>query len=557
MEQQGYYQETNTIGFETLGNPALYNAGLYARFSKDDGQATDNSSIQTQQMTLEKYCRDNGFKVYGVYKDDGYTGLNFDRPDFQRMLKDIEDGKVNLVITKDLSRLGRDYIMTGYYTDIYFTDHNVRYIAVNDGVDTLKADNDIVPFRNILNDLYSKDISRKVKSAKRQRALNGLFINPQAPYGYKKHPDTCNKLVADGEAAEVVKEIFRLALEGYGRQAIAKALTARHIMIPSAYKTAQGLKGFGYFNRKYKADYDYTWKYTTVMNILRDRVYIGDMVNRKFEVMNYKTKKCVAVPKEKHIVVQNTHEAIVNRDDFQRVQEMIAARHTPPKYGHDNIFRGILFCSECGKRMSLSNQRIKSVGGKTVMKSFYRCMNHYNNPDECTRYNYVYYDDLYNQISSALRKAVAAIANDEGLLKEVQKRVDGKSGYVKLYAEKTKIDKRLTALTAVVRRLYEDRITEVLDDNNYQSLLKGYQAEQKALSGRLTVIDGELAETIDYEKGFKKLKMLAAVYADCTELTAEMLNRLVERIEISHPQRLNSKQMQNISIIYRFIGSAL
>ena len=185
MEQQGYNFINKNAQSSILNSG--YKAALYLRFSKDDGKAGDNSSIITQEMMLHRYCEDNGFAVHDTYKDDGYTGLNYDRPAFQRMLQDIENGKVNLVITKDLSRLGRDCIQTGYYTEIYFTERNVRYIAVNDGVDTIKADNDIAPFRNILNDMYSKDISRKVKSAKRQRALKGYFINPNAPYGYKTH----------------------------------------------------------------------------------------------------------------------------------------------------------------------------------------------------------------------------------------------------------------------------------------------------------------------------------------------------------------------------------
>jgi DNA invertase Pin-like site-specific DNA recombinase len=535
-----------------------YNTALYMRFSKDDGKTGDSSSIETQKLTLEKYCKEQGYTIYDSYVDDGYTGLNFDRPGFQRLLTDIDDGKINLVITKDLSRLGRDYIQTGYYTEVYFLETGVRYIAINDGIDTLKADNDIAPFKNIMNNMYSKDLSRKVKSAKRHRALNGMFINPQAPYGYKKHPQNKNKLIIDDEPAAVVKEIFRLAVEGKGRAAITRVLNERRILIPSAYKNRQGIRGFAHFGRKSnKPDFDYTWCFATVQAIMKDRVYTGDMVNHKYEVLNYRTKKLVPVPKEKHIVVENTHEPLVSREDFERVQQLISARHTPPKHKHENIFRGILFCAECGKRLCLSNQNIKSVGGTRKLKSFYRCMNHYNNPDECAHYNYIYYDDLYIKISLAVKNVVSLMKTDGAMLEAVRKRVSDDNKYDKVLAEKDKLEKRLSALKKIVRKLYEDYTTEALDSENYQTFLADYQCEQKVLNERLAVISKDLGKTDDYETNLNKLRSYAAVYADNEALTAEILNQLVERIEISRPIRENGKPTQEIHITYRFINTTL
>jgi DNA invertase Pin-like site-specific DNA recombinase len=240
MEQQGILTNNNINYAENLNINRIYNAGLYLRFSKDDGQAYDSNSIESQRMMLEAYCADNGYKVYGVYKDDGYTGLNFDRPDFQRLLNDIDDKKINLVVTKDLSRLGRDYIQTGFYSECYFPDHDVRYIAINDGFDSLKSDNDIAPFKNILNNMYSRDLSRKVKSALRQRLCHGLYCLPQSPYGYMRSPFDKNKLIVNDETAAVVREIFQLASEGKGTHAIARELAGRQILVPSAYKAKNG-----------------------------------------------------------------------------------------------------------------------------------------------------------------------------------------------------------------------------------------------------------------------------------------------------------------------------
>jgi len=556
MEQQGYNNQIKYVDFDNLMPPELYNAALYLRFSRDDGQVNDSTSIESQRMMLEKYCKDNGYKVYDTYVDDGYTGLNFDRPDFQRLMGDIEKGFVNLVITKDLSRLGRDYIQTGDYIENYFAERNIRYIAINDGVDTARAESsEFMPFRNVFNNMYSKDISRKTKSAKRQRALNGLFINSNAPYGYKKHPDTCNKLVIDGETAENVKLIFQLAIEGKGLTAIAKTITAKGILIPSAYKTEQGLKGFNHRN-KVQRDL-YCWDYTTIFGMLKNRVYCGDIVNRKSEIVNYKTGKQVKVPKEKHIICENMHEAIVSREDYERVQQLTAARYMPPKHKQENIFRGLLFCTECGRRMVQSHQRIKTAGNTLKRKPTYRCNTHYKYPTECLHHNYIYSDKLYENILLSVRKVLNLAKGNAAALSSVIDKIGKDDKRDKLAGEKSKIEKRLSTLTTLVRKLYEDYATEILSADNYKVFLSGYQKEQAEIKGRLTTINGELEGSDSYEDKLKKLQAIAVAYADQTGLTAEMLNKLIERIEIKHPERSNSKKTQQITIIYRFIKTTM
>lgn len=218
----------------------LNKTAIYCRLSQDDGMVGDSSSIQTQKMMLEQFVKDNNFVLYDIYVDDGYTGLNYNRPGFQRLLEDIENSKIDIVVTKDLSRLGRDYIMTGYYTEIYFPEHNVRYISVNDNIDTLYDNNDIAPFKNILNDMYAKDLSRKVKSAKRQRALNGLFISAQTPYGYIKDSTNKNHLMVDEDVRHVIELIFNMCVSGKGTPTIAKVLEEKWILNPAAYKTLKG-----------------------------------------------------------------------------------------------------------------------------------------------------------------------------------------------------------------------------------------------------------------------------------------------------------------------------
>ena len=293
-----------------------YTAGLYLRLSMDDEQAGESASIGTQRAILLDHCQKQGYPVHKIYIDDGYSGLNFNRPDFQNMLEDIESGKINMVITKDLSRLGRDYIMTGYYSEIYFQTKGVRYIALADDIDTLKGHNDIAPFKNILNDMYARDISKKVKNAKHQRAKQGLFIGSQTPYGYMRNPDTKGCLIIDSEAAEVVREIFSLAEQGLGNVAIAKELKKRKIVTPSFYKHQHG--NVQYSNYPAVRDGDpYNWCHGTIDQILNNPVYTGVLVSLKTETTDCKTKRRITVPMEQRIITPNAHEAIVTQAQFE------------------------------------------------------------------------------------------------------------------------------------------------------------------------------------------------------------------------------------------------
>ena len=554
MEQQGYNL------FELLNNNPkrkTYSAALYLRFSRDDGQANDSSSIQTQKLMLEKYCKDYGYKVYDIYIDDGYTGLNFDRPDFQRLMRDIDNRNVNLVITKDLSRLGRDYIQTGDYIENYFADNNVRYIAINDGVDTARADsNDFMPFRNIINNMYSRDISRKIKSALRQRAISGMFIKGNAPYGYKNTKENKHQLVIDEEPAEVVKLIFRLFLEGKNRGQITRILKDSRIKIPCAYKAERGFKGMAARLRGKTEEWSYKWRLSTIRNILINRMYVGDMVNHRFEVPNYRSKRVVAIPKDEYIIVENTHEAIISREDFNETQKLLALVHRPPKVAKDNIFQGKIICA-CGTALVMGRHKIKSVDNSVRPVSYYRCMNRYRNPDKCTKYNYIYFDDICEQVSKSLKRVIR-LANDDGAVFElVQKKAAKQSDRETILAEKSKIDNRLSILTSMVRRLYEDSVSGLLDSENYQNLLSGYQKEQKALKEHLEVLDEKNGKTDNNKENYNKLNAIVAEYADFTELSKEMIYKLIERIELSYPKKEDGKINQEINIFYKFINEAL
>lgn len=380
-----------------------YSVAIYCRLSKDDDQAGESVSIETQKMMLTDYCVQNGYEIFDVYVDDGFSGLNFNRPAFMRLLDDIDRGNVNLVITKDLSRLGRDYIQTGYFIDIYFNKKYIRYIALNDGIDTIRNDNDIAPFKNILNDMYAKDLSRKIKLAKQQRALNGYYISSQPPYGYKPDPNDRNHLVIDEEAAEVVRKIFKLAAEGNSYLGISRKLANLGIITPAAYKVKNGDTKF--IQKIGRENTLASWSYQTVRTILLNSVYKGDMVNHKTETINYKTKESILIPREQYIIVPNRHEAIIEPEDFEKVQQILQARRRDKNHSFENVFEERVFCSECGTKMNLISKTERS--GKK--KPLFKCFNHYNNPEICTHYHAILYDDLYDEILKRLQALFAEI----------------------------------------------------------------------------------------------------------------------------------------------------
>ena len=372
-----------------MNHNELYRAGLYSRLSKDDDLAGESSSISTQRAILADYCAENHFSIHKFYTDDGFSGLNFNRPGFQELLEDVESGAINMVITKDLSRLGRDYIMTGYYSEVYFPSKNVRYIAIADGFDSLKQDNDIAPFKNILNYMYARDISRKVKNAKHQRAKQGLFIGSQAPYGYCLDPHRKGHLIVDPAAAEVVRQIFELAGQGLGSVAIASALEARGIPSPAAYKYQNGDSRFAEYssikNRK-----PASWCSGTISGILNNPVYTGTLISLKTESVDCKTKQRKSVSRDRQIKTPNAHEAIISQEQFDLAHRMRSTHRCPTNHRRFNLFRGKLFCECCGHPLTISRKQLLDRS-----TDIYLCMHHYNNPAECPKTHRVYHEMLY------------------------------------------------------------------------------------------------------------------------------------------------------------------
>ncbi len=375
-----------------MSSKETYRAGLYCRLSKDDDQQGESVSISTQRAILTSFCQERGYDVFDVYIDDGYSGLNFDRPDFQRLLTDVRAGLVNLILTKDLSRLGRDYIMTGYYLEIYFPTLSVRYIALNDNYDSNNAENDIAPFKNILNDMYAKDISRKIKSAKHQQARDGKFIGGQAPYGYtiRKH-----QLVVDPEAAKVVQLIFDLSCQGLGEVEICKQLERQRIPTPGVYKEQRGEIKSSYYRAKKQP---YRWNCRTVHIILNNPVYLGILTTLKTETINYKTKQRIPTPLEHRVVTSDAHEAIISQEQFDAAKLAKQGHPCPASFHRDNLFRGLLFCDCCGHRLSIAHRKLTYRE-----EDLYRCMHHHYHPEACPKTHAIYHSMLYPYVLSQVK----------------------------------------------------------------------------------------------------------------------------------------------------------
>lgn len=362
-----------------------YTVAIYCRLSRDDETKTESSSISTQKAILRDYCKEKGYSVYDFYVDDGYSGLNFNRPAFQRLLNDIGKHCFNMVITKDLSRLGRDYIFTGYYSEIFFPLNGIRYLAISDGFDSDQQDNDIAPFKNILNDMYARDISKKIKCAKRQQQKEGRFLASSAPFGYQIKD---YGLIVDIEAAAIVKKIYTLYLQGFGDVTIAKKLNFENCKAPQAFSRSSNNK-----SQQNICTQKASWNAGMVGHILKNRVYLGELINHKTEVLNCKTKKHIIVPPEERFVFVNNHEAIISDEIFNEVQILRSQKRCPAKNSRMNIFRGLLYCDCCGHKLSIAHKVLYYKED-----DIYRCMQHFYNPSACPQTHIIYHTILYQYI---------------------------------------------------------------------------------------------------------------------------------------------------------------
>ena len=518
---------------------------LYPRLSHEDELQGESNSISNQKRILETYAKQNGFSNLQWYTDDGYSGANFQRPGFQAMLADIEAGKVGTVIVKDMSRLGRNYLQVGMYTEMIFPQKGVRFIAINDGVDSAQGDNDFAPLRNIFNEWLVRDTSKKIKAVKRSKGMSGKPVTSKPVYGYLMDED--ENFIIDGEATPVVRQIYSLCLAGNGPTKIARMLTEQEIPTPGTLEYRRTGS-----TRRYHPGYECKWATNTVVHILENREYTGCLVNFKTEKPSYKTKHSVENPIEKQAIFENHHEPIIDTQMWERVQELRKQRKRPNRYDEVGLFSGILFCADCGS--VLYQQRYQNA---TRKQDCYICGSYKKRTVDCTAH-FIRTDLLTAGVTDNLRKVTSYAAKHEARFMKLlieQNEDGGKRRNAARKKELEAAEKRISELSAIFKRLYEDSVTGRISDERFTELSADYEAEQKELKERAAAIRAELSKAQEATVNAEKFMNVVRKYTSFEELTPTLLREFVEKIvvhECSYDE--NGTRRQDIDIYYSFVG---
>ena len=523
---------------------------LYCRLSRDDELQGDSNSIRNQKAILQKYADDNGFTTTQFFVDDGYSGTNFNRPDWTRLMALVEDGQVGTIIVKDMSRLGRDYLKVGYYTEMIFPEADVRFIAINNGVDSAsQQESDFTPFLNIINEWYAKDTSKKIRAVFKAKGQSGKSLATIPPYGYIKDPEDKNHWIVDEEAAEVVREIFHLCVSGYGPTKLANELQRRKILTPVEYAKS---KGWSVRSVKQQDD-PFAWDTSTVVRILERQEYIGNTVNFKTYRKSYKQKKTLRKDPSEWQVFEGTHEAIIDKETFAIVQRIRDGRRRLTPMGEMPILSGMVFCADCGSKMYQVRMR-----GWEHDNEYFVCANYRKKTKAaCTSHQIrnvvieqLLLEDLRRVTTFAKRheeEFVRLVTNSasRSLNREMK---DNRKEYEQSQA-------RIAALDKIIQRLYEDNVTGRISDERFARMSATYEAEQQTLEKRVAelqiLMDGAKQKAMNVEYFLS----LVRKYTDIQELTGEIIREFVEKIIVFKAEKVDGHRQQRIQIIYNAIGA--
>lgn len=516
---------------------------LYCRLSQDDGREGESNSIVNQKEYLMKYAKEHGFPNPKFYVDDGYTGTNFDRPSFKEMSADIEKGIVKTVIVKDLSRFGRNYIEVGSYSEIIYPEAGVRFIAIMDNVDTGSLEsNEFAAFTNLFNEWYPKSTSKKVKEVKKAKGLAGEHLGGP-PYGYLRNPDDKTRWLVDEEAAAVVRRIFSLCMQGKGISAIADALWEDRVLTPSAYKASKGLAA------PIVSENPYNWESTTVALILENVAYIGVTESFKSTRLGFKSKKRIPTAKEMRTFIENAHTPIIDRELWDKVQAIRANKRRPTKNGAVSIFTGLLYCADCGTKLSLR-------AAKNYL--YFRCSKYKGNSRSgiCT-HHYIREDVLYQLVLKQLQQFLSYLQQFERVF--IKRQIDSTLAErrYELSAKQKQIEKdekRMKELDRLFRKIYEDNVNGKLNDERFYKLSDGYEAEQEQLKQEIATLTAEVSETDTEITNVSKLIATTKKYTRIDELTPEILNTFVDKIVVHECEKKDGKRTQDIDIYYSYVG---
>lgn len=527
-----------------------YKAALYCRLSVDDGNYGGSVSIETQKILLKQYCKDHKITDYKFYCDDGCSGTNFDRPSFKKMLSDIDEGKINLVIVKDLSRFGRNYVEAGMYVQ-RFTDSNIRFIAADDNYDSLVNSDDLLfPIKNVVNEMYARDVSKKTKAAKKAKARDGQFIGSKAPFGYKIDPNDRHHLIVDEPAAQVVKRIFRLASEGVGYNKMAKIFREEKVLTPIAYFN---LNNPDYF----KSDYwrkEFDWHVTSIRAILNNEVYLGKLVYGKQRNKSMKSKEKVRNPKEDWIVVENCHEPIITQELWDTVHKILNAKHRPAKAGEVQMFAGLLYCSDCGHCLTYSQKQRKDGS----YHGAYSCWMYKTHGKEYCASHYITFDTIYELVLIDIQRNLFQYRKNTDKFKSILSRKyqsDSQKQAEQITLEYEQKQKRCEELDKIISRLYEDNVLGRIGDERYESMSQSYELEQVEIKKALPILKSKIDELKRQSDCADNFINVIKKYTIIDKLDAAILNELIDKIVVHHKEQAeDGRTFQQIEIYYRFVG---
>ena len=492
---------------------------LYARLSQDDGSQGDSNSIQNQRLMLEKYAKDNGFENIKFLYDDGATGTNFNRPAFQGVVVLIENGEVATLIVKGMSRLGREYLEVGRLTEIVFPSYGVRFIAMNDGVDSLYGDNEFTPFKNIINEWYAKDCSKKGKASARIKAESGARVASRPPFGYQKDPDDPKrKIIADEETSPIVQKIFSLCMSGKGPSQIANQLKQEQIPIPAYFYYKKG----GVEITGFDAENPYDWKQSTIARMLENEVYLGHTINLKYTILSYKNKKRVERPKSEQVRIDDTHEAIIDKTTWNIVQNIRKHKRRRANMAEQNIFSGLIYCKDCDGTMVL--QRAHTMD---AVKNNFMCSTYKKKGKETCSAHYIRETQLAEIILDDLRRVTHYARQHEFLFaKHITQKNDAeiRRDIVQTERELESLKRRDTELTALFKKLYEDNVLGKIPNEVFRKLSDDYLAEQKEVQTTIPKKESNLEQLKSSASNVSAFIGKAKQYTVINELTAEILH---------------------------------
>ena len=535
-------------GAETMLRQSDKITALYCRLSRDDELQGDSNSIVNQKAILSKYAKENHFPNPQFFVDDGYSGANFDRPSWSELVALIEDEKVGVLIVKDMSRLGRDYLRVGLYTDVLFPEKGVRFIAISNGIDSAQQqENDFTPFLNIINEWYCRDTSKKIRAVMKSKGEAGEHLCTNPPYGYMKDPDNKKQWIVDGEAAEVVKRIFALCLDGYGPSQIARILKEDKVITPTIH-----FQQTGRATRNAPPDNPYNWTSDTLADILERPEYQGHTVNFKTYKQSYKSKRTCYNPEEKWLVFENTHEAIIDADTWARVQELRKNKRRPARTGKTNMFSGIVRCADCGEKLyyctskNFEARQDHFVCSTSRLKGKAVCSTHF-----------IRAVVLEQGVLAHMRLTIACVANHEEQFRKAmgaKQKAEAKKELAAKRRQLTQAERRIEELDRLFKRIYEDNANGKLSDSRFQMLADDYEQEQEELREKLLRLNEEINEQEEQSENIDRFISKVRKYLDLDELTPAVLNDMVKAVYVHAPDKSKGHREQQIDISYDLVG---